>query len=111
MYQIDQVNGLFINDEIWLDDLSLRILQILMTERALTRNEIGEKLGYKYAKGVRRTTIYDHLEHPLESNKLITRFAIPTNKRGRPIVFWQLVKGVDSRIWDQVKTYQHKCGE
>ncbi len=66
-------------------DLKNVILDLLEKHGALTRSEMVEYTG------IPRTTLYDTLDKLILSGK-VEKYVLKINKKGRPVVYYELVK-------------------
>ncbi|WEU40958.1 MAG: hypothetical protein OdinLCB4_003360 [Candidatus Odinarchaeum yellowstonii] len=66
-------------------DLKTTIIELLEKHGPLTRNDMVEYTGLP------RTTLYDALDKLILSGK-IEKYVLKINKKGRPTVYYELVK-------------------
>jgi predicted transcriptional regulator len=72
--------------DIIISPLQADLLKILKEEGAKTRRELIALVDKP------RTTIYDNIVGLIQ-NKIVKKYAVPTNARGRPLVYFESIEG------------------
>ncbi|MFW9970126.1 MAG: hypothetical protein ACFFDF_07995 [Candidatus Odinarchaeota archaeon] len=75
----------------YLSPIQYNLLKTLSEIGSSTRRDLVKKLQTP------RTTIYDNLVK-LQKRKLVEKFSRSNGKRGAPLVFWKLKKGINFRL-------------